>query len=380
MKIDSKTEFFARTCRIDSALLASQNFLNRIGDAMRLPSRVVLLVVFVFGQPQLVNGQYEEGDVAIADSFNGVGIINSQFSTFTPMFGNFPPGTLGNPGKIDVKSGVSFVTSLDDVFRFAVVGDVGEFIADTEGGIGAILFDNQGDGLIVCTASNLTWYDVTTGQVIEVFSDGLIAPQDILQMPSGEILIIDILHGLLRLDNDRNLTTVTDKFTFRSLDQMTLGQDGFLYISQEQNFPLVDYSLFRMDLKTGNTVEVEVLQLDRINDLATDNDGNILIAGQKFANDGGEGVISCFDPTTGLIGTMIEQTLFRPEGIVVVDDPGPLLGDANMDGRFDLLDVDPFVTTISISQFCVNSDINRDGVVNLLDVVPFVFLLQLMLN
>ena len=52
-----------------------------------------------------------------------------------------------------------------------------------------------------------------------------------------------------------------------------------------------------------------------------------------------------------------------------------VLGDANGDGRTDLLDVAPFVELINDSEFSLAGDINQDGAVNLLDVDGFVDLL-----
>jgi len=51
------------------------------------------------------------------------------------------------------------------------------------------------------------------------------------------------------------------------------------------------------------------------------------------------------------------------------------LGDINMDGVVDLLDVAPFVDLIISGKFLDKADINMDGVVGLLDVAPFVDLL-----
>ena len=52
-----------------------------------------------------------------------------------------------------------------------------------------------------------------------------------------------------------------------------------------------------------------------------------------------------------------------------------LLGDVNLDGSVDLLDVEPFVDLLTNGEFQNEADINQDGVVDLLDVAPFVGLL-----
>lgn len=49
-----------------------------------------------------------------------------------------------------------------------------------------------------------------------------------------------------------------------------------------------------------------------------------------------------------------------------------LLGDINLDGVVDLLDVAPFVELLTTDVFQAEADINQDGEVDLLDVAPFV--------
>ncbi len=52
-----------------------------------------------------------------------------------------------------------------------------------------------------------------------------------------------------------------------------------------------------------------------------------------------------------------------------------LLGDINLDGVVDLLDVAPFVNLVTMGIFQEEGDFNDDGVVDLLDVAPFVAVL-----
>lgn len=54
---------------------------------------------------------------------------------------------------------------------------------------------------------------------------------------------------------------------------------------------------------------------------------------------------------------------------------GILLGDVNLDGAVDLLDIAPFVSILTSSGFQDEADINQDGNVDLLDVAPLVDLL-----
>ncbi len=52
-----------------------------------------------------------------------------------------------------------------------------------------------------------------------------------------------------------------------------------------------------------------------------------------------------------------------------------LIGDVNLDGQIDLLDVSPFVELLVSGEFQLEADINQDGDVDLLDVGPFVQLI-----
>ena len=56
-------------------------------------------------------------------------------------------------------------------------------------------------------------------------------------------------------------------------------------------------------------------------------------------------------------------------------NPMCLLGDVNLDGEVNLLDVSSFVTAVTRGTFSCEADANEDGNVDLLDVAPFVMLL-----
>ena len=70
------------------------------------------------------------------------------------------------------------------------------------------------------------------------------------------------------------------------------------------------------------------------------------------------------------------QLLYTNTSVVLIAEQGILLGDVNLDGAINLLDISPFVSLITDGEFQLEADINRDGEVNLLDVAPFVALLQ----
>ena len=75
-------------------------------------------------------------------------------------------------------------------------------------------------------------------------------------------------------------------------------------------------------------------------------------------------------------GSVVEAGVDRVEVQLIDCTPDILLGDVNMDGAVNLLDVAPFVELISTGVFQAEADINGDGEVNLLDVGPFVDLLS----
>ncbi len=73
---------------------------------------------------------------------------------------------------------------------------------------------------------------------------------------------------------------------------------------------------------------------------------------------------------------MIGHNAFPFVAFIFRVESGVLVGDVNLDGMVNLLDVDPFVNLLTTGDFQEEADINQDGEVNLLDVDPFVALLS----
>lgn len=73
-------------------------------------------------------------------------------------------------------------------------------------------------------------------------------------------------------------------------------------------------------------------------------------------------------------GSVVEAGVDGVEITVVECEPEPMfdLGDVNMDGTVNLLDIGPFVDLLSSGGFKFEADMNGDGVVNLLDVQLFI--------
>lgn len=80
------------------------------------------------------------------------------------------------------------------------------------------------------------------------------------------------------------------------------------------------------------------------------------------------------NPTFGCVHICdpIGLELGPPEGCSLVD---PILGDVNLDGVVNLLDVEPFVDVLAHAPFQAEADINRDNVVDVLDVQGMVNIL-----
>ena len=98
--------------------------------------------------------------------------------------------------------------------------------------------------------------------------------------------------------------------------------------------------------------------------------------GLQFGNDG--------DPLTtdeNMSGTLMRAgyaiDYFTSSTVTEFGEGGGtvLLGDVNLDGEVNLLDVAPFVDLIVNNGFQLEADINMDGAVNILDVSPFVDIL-----
>ena len=52
-----------------------------------------------------------------------------------------------------------------------------------------------------------------------------------------------------------------------------------------------------------------------------------------------------------------------------------ILGDVNVDGEVNFLDISPFIVLLSAGDFQDEADIDGNGVVNFLDIAPFINLL-----
>ena len=155
-----------------------------------------------------------------------------------------------------------------------------------------------------------------------------------------------------------------------------------------------------VELASGSTLDLEIFgsesgQYDRL-----DIGGELIVAGEL--------IVSCpngFVPEAGdefmiaeVDGAVTGEFQSLSEGAVVANMGGvelsitylggdgndvvlyvnceeALIGDVNLDGAVNLLDVQPFIDLVGSGTFQAEADTNQDGLVNLLDVDPFIALL-----
>ena len=90
-------------------------------------------------------------------------------------------------------------------------------------------------------------------------------------------------------------------------------------------------------------------------------------------------LVALVEPTLGPIVSFMQVGLApTPPAFAVISGPvdSVVLGDANLDGGADFLDVSPFIGVLTSGTFQAEADCNRDGSCDFLDVVPFIELLS----
>lgn len=108
----------------------------------------------------------------------------------------------------------------------------------------------------------------------------------------------------------------------------------------------------------------------------------IIVDGRVTTSNGGDfgsGSLIWSDIDTAVVTFEIDSTPGGSSGAIAFDRFGisldVLLGDVNLDGFVNLLDVIFFLARLLTGEFQAEADINLDGLVNLGDVAPFVDLL-----
>ena len=63
------------------------------------------------------------------------------------------------------------------------------------------------------------------------------------------------------------------------------------------------------------------------------------------------------------------------QGIFTTNSGPVLLGDVNLDGIVNFLDISPFIIRLTSGALLAEADINQDGIINFLDIAPFIQIL-----
>ena len=206
-------------------------------------------------------------------------------------------------------------------------------------------------------------YDAQTG----AFTDFLdVAFGDGLAIDGDSILVSNFGGGVERFD----LATGAFVETFIPEGTGGLANPTAILLLDDRQILVSSFgtdSVKRFDSQ-GNFVDDVITDLFQPEGLGLGPDGNL------YAGSFGSGIVNRYDATTfefvsefSNVGGNTNFFIFRESGI--------LLGDVNLDGVADLLDVFPFVELVISSQFQAEADINQDSVVDLLDVAPLVEIL-----
>ena len=66
-----------------------------------------------------------------------------------------------------------------------------------------------------------------------------------------------------------------------------------------------------------------------------------------------------------------------PRLVLELDEvPDVLLGDVNLDGIVNFLDISPFISRLSSGEFQLEADVDENGRVDFLDISPFIGILS----
>ena len=71
----------------------------------------------------------------------------------------------------------------------------------------------------------------------------------------------------------------------------------------------------------------------------------------------------------------LPQVAFMESILAELATPAQLLGDVNLDGVIDFLDIPPFISLLTNDGFQLEADVNQDGAVNFVDIPPFIAIL-----
>ena len=161
--------------------------------------------------------------------------------------------------------------------------------------------------------------------------------------------------------------------------ELIAGRDSALRNGEEvaASIPQGTSAVFPFQANPSETVTVSVSETAGNGEpivLIYDSNGNFLVQSSGVAT---------FTPSQSGVYTAIvidsgsdETTSFRISATGISQIPEPtILGDVNLDGDVNFLDISPFISLLAGSDFLDEADVNRDGSVDFLDISPFISLL-----
>ena len=142
-------------------------------------------------------------------------------------------------------------------------------------------------------------------------------------------------------------------FTFSGLDDSLSYEvtGGYLHSTPSDNFNTT-WDIDGQSATTANTSGLPDAGYITLSDLSTDGSGNLEITVTRSVQ------------------------LFVSGLTLTADTGGTLVGDVNLDGTVDFLDIGPFVSLLSSGGFLLEADIDGSGAVDFLDIGPFIGLLS----
>lgn len=233
--------------------------------------------------------------------------------------------------------------------------------------------NNQGIGSTM-TAASLDGSSTATLSIVDLFAPEFVnnAPTaTILRASQGDLVTTEIGNSnSLGVDNPS--VTDDDFFAGAGLEERDINDgEGLVF---EFDVPVVITSLDLVSLDDG-TVTVDIAGIGSFslnNDEDVPQDQFSLPFGTGFIPAGADITISLSSPDAPSANVRIQAIT-----ISTVAVPAPcLLGDVNLSGSVDFLDIVPFIGILSNGGFLCQADTNEDGAVNFLDIVPFIAILS----
>ena len=349
------------------------------------------------------NGTNEGGVGTFSGTFSGTGKLEKRglgTFTLTGEENSYSGQTLITRGTLSVTNPSGSATGSGDIH----VEPDGTMIIDGGSIVGDVM---EVEGSVHMTGGSLNLSDELG---FDVGTFGMTGGRLITPCIIGDLTLEG---GTLAIPELESATEISDGFTLGSVDSSVsnhgtqYSEDGFT-ISSNGDMLLATYGT-QQERYSGSTALFEnafpgqvtlskddggAFSLTSINlaELIGDGAGDVTFVGQlsgggetsqTFTLDGiaFEQETFFFDKSFGNVSSVswvLGSPFHQFDDIVFGDpvDPGGLLGDVNLDGDVNLLDVQPFINVLSSGQYQAEADTNQDGIVNLLDVDSFIDLIS----